>query len=127
MCHSLLTRRSAAFPTCPPPSPHPALPNHAISILVYGAGSTTAQYTLHAAGHTNVLATASLKHHVFLRTLGDGKVALALNAITMEGTLARIAEVLSVQGTLTLLLPIKAERRRCTGRSSRSVIHSQPP
>ncbi|KAJ7327671.1 hypothetical protein DFH08DRAFT_816502 [Mycena albidolilacea] len=106
---------STAFPA---PS---SAPNHTISILVYGAGSTTGQYTLHAAGHTNVLATASLKHHAFLRTLGatltadvaravggDGKVALALNAITMEGTLVRIAEVLSAQGTLTLLLPIKA-------------------
>ncbi|KAJ7869766.1 hypothetical protein B0H14DRAFT_3440509 [Mycena olivaceomarginata] len=106
---------STAFPA--PSSP----PNHAISILVYGAGSTTGQYTLHAAGHTNVLATASLKHHAFLCTLsatltadvaravgGDGKVALTLKAITVEGTLVRIAEVLSVQGTLTLLLPIKA-------------------
>jgi NADPH:quinone reductase-like Zn-dependent oxidoreductase len=107
---------------------------------VYGTGSTPSQYALqlpHAAGYTNVLATASPKHHAFLRTLGathvfdyasatltadvaravggDGKVALALDAITAEGTLARIAEVLSAQGTLALLLPIKTGNNVAVG------------
>ncbi|KAJ6456111.1 chaperonin 10-like protein [Mycena sanguinolenta] len=114
------------FPASTPPS------DHATPILVYGAGSTTGQYALqllHAAGYTNVVATASAKHHTFLRTLGathvfdytsptltsdvaravggDGKVARALDAITAEGTIARVAEVLSPQSTVALLLPIK--------------------
>ncbi|KAJ7855749.1 hypothetical protein B0H14DRAFT_2353121, partial [Mycena olivaceomarginata] len=120
---------STAFPAPSPP------PNHTIPILVYGAGSTTGQHLeyalqlLHAASHTNILTTASHKHHAFLCTLGathvfnyasptltadiacavggDGKVVHAVNAITVEGTLARIAEVLKAQGTLTLLLLIK--------------------
>ncbi|KAJ7800559.1 chaperonin 10-like protein [Mycena olivaceomarginata] len=113
--YTLFDQLSLPVPTAfPAPTPPP---NHAIPILVYGAGSTTGQYALqllHAAGYTNVLATASPKHHAFLRTLGathvfdyasatltadvaravggDGKVALALDAITAEGTLARIAE-----------------------------------
>jgi hypothetical protein len=110
-----------SFPHLSTAFPAPSLPpNHTISILVYSAGSTS-QYTLHATGHTNVLATASLKHHAFLRTLsatltadvactvgGDSKVVLALKAIMVEGTLASIAEVLSMQSTLMLLLSIKA-------------------
>ncbi|KAF8216896.1 chaperonin 10-like protein [Mycena galopus ATCC 62051] len=116
-----------AFPGPAPP------PNHALPILVYGAGSTTGQYALQllrAAGYTRVLATASPKHHAALLALGathvfdyasptlsaeiaralggDGKVALALDAITAEGTLARIAPVLRPEGTIALLLPIKA-------------------
>ncbi|KAJ7181030.1 chaperonin 10-like protein [Mycena filopes] len=114
------------------PAPSPPS-NHDTPILIYGAGSTTGQYALqllHAAGYTNVAATASLKHHAFLRTLGavhvfdyasptladdvaraiggDGKFALALDAITAEGTLARIAPVLRPDGRVALLLPIKA-------------------
>ncbi|KAJ7788714.1 hypothetical protein B0H14DRAFT_3576103 [Mycena olivaceomarginata] len=110
-----------------PPSPRPPRP------------PTTPSHPRlpHAAGYTNVLATASPKHHAFLRTLsathvfdyasatltadvaravsGDGKVALALDAITTEGTLARIAEVLSAQGTLALLLPIKTGNNVAVG------------
>ncbi|KAJ7464596.1 chaperonin 10-like protein [Mycena latifolia] len=110
----------ASFPALTPPS-DPATP-----ILIYGAGSTTGQYALqllHAAGYTNVVATASPKHHTFLRGLGatrvvdyasptlaadiGEKVVLALDAISAEGTLAKVAEVLSPQGTVALLLPIK--------------------
>ncbi|KAJ7108868.1 chaperonin 10-like protein [Mycena crocata] len=115
--------------TFPVPTPPP---DHATPILVYGAGSTAGQYALqllHAAGYTNVVATASPKHHTFLRTLGakavfdynspslavdiasavggDGKVALAFDSITADGTMARIARVLSPRGAIALLLPIK--------------------
>ncbi|KAF7370297.1 PKS-ER domain-containing protein [Mycena sanguinolenta] len=115
------------FPVSTPPS------NHATPVLVYGAGSTSGQYALqvlHAAGYTNVVATASPKHHAFLRTLGathvfdyasptlsadiaravggDGKIPLALDAISAEGTIARIAKILSPQGTAAFLLPIKS-------------------
>ncbi|KAJ7464601.1 chaperonin 10-like protein [Mycena latifolia] len=112
-----------SFPAATPP------PDHATPILIYGAGSTTGQYALqllHAAGYTNIVATASPKHHAFLRALGatrvvdyasptlaaditagGEKIALALDAITADGTLARVAEVLSPRGTVALLLPIK--------------------
>ncbi|KAJ7698970.1 chaperonin 10-like protein [Mycena rosella] len=113
----------AAFPASTPP------PDHALPILIYGAGSTAGQYAiqlLHAAGYTNIVATASPKHHAFLRALGATRVvdyasptlaaditaggeqmALAVDAITAEGTLAKIAQVLKPQGAVSLLLPIK--------------------
>ncbi|KAJ7763558.1 chaperonin 10-like protein [Mycena maculata] len=116
-------------PSFPAPTPPP---NHATPILVYGAGSTAGQFALQllrAAGYTNVVATASPKHHAFLKSLGatgvfdynsptlatdiaravggDGKVALAFDSITAHGTLARIAQVLSPRGAVALLLPIK--------------------
>ncbi|KAJ7698979.1 chaperonin 10-like protein [Mycena rosella] len=113
----------AAFPASTPP------PDHALPILIYGAGSTSGQYAiqlLHAAGYTNIVATASPKHHAFLRGLGATRVvdyasptlaadittggeqmALALDTISAEGTLAKIAQVLKPQGAVALLLPIK--------------------
>ncbi|KAJ7699623.1 chaperonin 10-like protein [Mycena rosella] len=106
----------ARFPAPTPP------PDHALPILIYGAGSTTGKYAiqlLHAAGYTNI-------HHAFLRALGatrvvdyasatfaadvtagGAKIALALDAISAEGTLARVAGVLSPQATVALVLPIK--------------------
>ncbi|KAJ7705190.1 chaperonin 10-like protein [Mycena metata] len=116
----------SSFPTPSPPA------DHDTPILVYGASSTTGQYSLQllrAAGYTNVAATASPKHHAFLRTLGaahvfdyasptlpedvartiggDGKFALVLDTITAEGTLARVAQVVRPSGSVALLLPIK--------------------
>ncbi|KAJ7463414.1 chaperonin 10-like protein [Mycena galericulata] len=115
-----------SFPATIPP------PDHDLPILIYGAGSTTAQYAiqlLHAAGYTNVIATASPKHHPFLRALGatsvldynsatlradaaaaagrDGKIALALDAISATGTIARVAPLMRAESTLALLMPIK--------------------
>ncbi|KAJ6456110.1 chaperonin 10-like protein [Mycena sanguinolenta] len=129
--YTLFDHLSLPVPTAFPASTPP--PNRATPILVYGAGSTSGQYALqllHAAGYTNVIATASTRHHAFLRTLGathvfdynsptlaadiaravggDGKVPLALDAIGAEGTIARIAKVLSPQGTAAFLLPIKS-------------------
>ncbi|KAF7370271.1 PKS-ER domain-containing protein [Mycena sanguinolenta] len=114
-------------------SPHP-IPHRTRTppILIYGAGSTTGQYTLqllHAAGYTNIVATASPRHHAFLRSLGatrvldyasptlasdiaqavggDGKIALAVDAISADGTIAKIAQVLRPGGAVAFLLPIK--------------------
>ncbi|KAJ6456088.1 chaperonin 10-like protein [Mycena sanguinolenta] len=116
----------SSFPATSRP-PHPNTP-----ILIYGAGSTTGQYTLqllHAAGYTNIVATASQKHHAFLRSLGathvvdyasptlasdiahavgsDGKIALAVDAISADGTISKIAQVLRPGGAVAFLLPIK--------------------
>ncbi|KAK0466201.1 chaperonin 10-like protein [Desarmillaria tabescens] len=77
---------------------------------------------LHTAGYKNVIVTASSKHHAYLTSLGatatidyhspslaediakaaggDGKVMLAVDCITAEGTIAEVAEV-------ALLLPVK--------------------
>ncbi|PBL00236.1 hypothetical protein ARMGADRAFT_1024265 [Armillaria gallica] len=38
---------------------------------------------------------------------GDGEVALAVDCITAEGTIAKVAKVISQMGTVALLLPIK--------------------
>ncbi|KAJ7463390.1 chaperonin 10-like protein [Mycena galericulata] len=145
--YTLFDQLSLPVPTSFPPTAQP--PNHAVPILVYGAGSTAGQYAiqlLHAAGYTNVVATASTKHHAFLRTLGaksifdynsptlaadigsavggDGKIALAFDPITATGTLAKIAQVISPQGTVALLLPIKEGNNVAVGEAP---MHVQMP
>jgi len=107
-----------------------APPNADIPILVYGSGSTSGQYTvqlLKLAGYTRIIATASPKHHAGLRSLGaahvidynsptliddiakaaGGKVKLALDCISAEGTTAIVSKVIDPEGTVCLLLPIK--------------------
>ncbi|KAJ7289127.1 chaperonin 10-like protein [Mycena rebaudengoi] len=128
--YTLFDQLSLPVPESFPPSVPPANPS--TPILIYGAGATSGQYTiqlLHAAGYTNVLATASPKHHALLRSLGatgvfdynspslaedivaaiggDGKVALAVDPIATERTIAKIAPLISAKGTVALLLPIK--------------------
>jgi NADPH:quinone reductase-like Zn-dependent oxidoreductase len=99
-------------------------------ILVYGAGATSGQYAiqlLKLAGYKNILATASSKHHGHLRALGathtfdysssnltqeveaaaGGKVPLILDCVTAEETLAKTSKIISSDGTVALLLPIK--------------------
>ncbi|KAF8913202.1 biotin/lipoyl attachment:Carbamoyl-phosphate synthase subunit L [Gymnopilus junonius] len=101
-------------------------------ILVYGAGSTAGLYAvqlLRLAGYKKIIATASKKHHEYLRSLGatdtfdyrspsvvedianaiggDGKVLLALDCITADATLTLVAKVISSRGKVALLLPIK--------------------
>jgi NADPH:quinone reductase-like Zn-dependent oxidoreductase len=101
-------------------------------ILIYGAGSTAGQYAiqiLRLAGYKQIIATASSKHHDYLKALGAThtfdynsatlteeiesvlggyrKVPLVLDCITAAGTLAAIAKVISPEGTIALLLPIK--------------------
>ncbi|KAG5644143.1 hypothetical protein DXG03_009037 [Asterophora parasitica] len=116
----------ASFPPTTPPK------EASIPILVYGAGSTTGQYTiqlLHAAGYKKILATASSKHHDYLRSLGatdtfdysspnltneiaksiggDGKVQLAIDSIATDQTLDNLAKVISPTGKAAFLLPFK--------------------
>jgi len=104
-------------------------------ILIYGASSTAGLYAvqlLSAAGYRNIIATASAKHHEYLRSLGtthtfdykspdlvkhiaaavggDGKVTLAVDCISAEETLATIGKLINAQGTLAILLPIKEGR-----------------
>jgi NADPH:quinone reductase-like Zn-dependent oxidoreductase len=116
-----------SFPASSPP------PLASLPILIYGAGSTAGQYAiqlLHSAGYKNIIATASAKNHDYLRSLGatstfdyrspdlvkdiatavggDGKVTLALDCITaVEDSMATIAKVISPQGSLAILLPVK--------------------
>jgi NADPH:quinone reductase-like Zn-dependent oxidoreductase len=107
-----------------------APPNADIPILVYGSGTTSGQYSiqlLKLAGYTRVITTASPKHHASLKSFGathvfdynsptlideiqnaaGGKVQLALDCVSAEDTLSIVSKVISPQGTLALLLPIK--------------------
>ncbi|KAK0214253.1 chaperonin 10-like protein [Armillaria nabsnona] len=72
-------------------------------ILIYGAGSTTGQYAiqlLHAAGYRNIIVTAS-PETPRISAGGDGKVTLAVDCITAEGTIAKVAKLISQTGTGT--------------------------
>ncbi|KDR85541.1 hypothetical protein GALMADRAFT_132225 [Galerina marginata CBS 339.88] len=119
----------------PIPSSFPATevpPLSSTPILIYGAGSTCGIYALqllHVAGYKKVIATASKKHHEYLRSLGathtfdyksstlvdevsnavggDGKIMLAVDCITAESTLEIIARMVSPLSKVALLLPIK--------------------
>lgn len=101
-------------------------------ILIYGAGSTAGQYMirlLHLAGYTRIFATASSRHHSFLRGLGatdlfdynsptvvdeinkaaggPEKISLAVDCISAATTMNILAKVLSPTGNVALLLPVK--------------------
>jgi NADPH:quinone reductase-like Zn-dependent oxidoreductase len=121
--------------------PAPASPPLATTpILVYGAGSTAGIYAvqlLQLAGYRKIIATASAKHHDYLRSLGatdvfdyriptlvqditaaiggDGKVLLAIDAVTSEATLQQLGKVMSPLGKLAILLPIKEGASVTTG------------
>lgn len=115
----------------PQPFPATAAPPHAEApILIYGAGSTAGQYAiqvLRLAGYVNVIATASSRHHEYLRSLGakdtvdyrapdmadqiiriaGGKVQLVMDCIAAEGTMKKVAQVVCPKAEVALLLPIK--------------------
>ncbi|KAH9486431.1 Trans-enoyl reductase himH [Psilocybe cubensis] len=101
-------------------------------ILIYGAGSTAGIYAiqlLNLAGYKQIIATASKKHHEYLRSLGathtfdynspalvedvgkvvggDGKVTLILDCITAESTVELLSKIASPHGKVALLLPVK--------------------
>ncbi|KAF8216947.1 hypothetical protein K438DRAFT_1748085 [Mycena galopus ATCC 62051] len=136
----------SSFPATSPP------PNHDTAVLIYGAGSTTGQYTiqlLHAAGYTNIVATASAKHHQFLRSLGathvldyasptlaadiarivggDGKVALAVDSISADSTIAQISQVLRPGGAIGILMPIKIGNSVIAGDVRHAIPDDQNP
>ncbi|KIK70456.1 hypothetical protein GYMLUDRAFT_209617 [Collybiopsis luxurians FD-317 M1] len=115
------------------PSPEaPPLAN--APILVYGAGSTTGHYAiqlLYSAGYKNIIVTASTKHHEYLRSLGathtfdynsdtvipdiqsvvaasEGrKLNFVLDCITAQTTIATVSKLVSTEGTVAILLPLK--------------------
>lgn len=102
-------------------------------ILIYGAGSTAAQYCiqlLHLAGYKRVFATASQKHHAYLKSLGatdvfdynsptivedvaeavggDGKIDTVVDCITAESTISIISKLINpITGKVAILLPFK--------------------
>ncbi|KAG6860842.1 hypothetical protein C0995_006980 [Termitomyces sp. Mi166 len=119
----------------PIPSSFPAKeapPLASTPFLVYGAGSTSGQYTvqlLRAAGYTKILATASPKHHDYLKSIGatdtfdynnpnlvgnvaktvggDGKVPIVIDCIAAEPSMKALAEIVSPSGKAAILMPIK--------------------
>lgn len=122
----------SAFPATAPPL------KAASPILVYGAGSTAAQYIvqlLKLAGYTNILTTASKKHHAYLSELGatknfdyasptlaedirkfaGGSIPIAIDVISTFGTLGAISKVIDPKGKLAVLLPVKEGQRLTDG------------
>lgn len=101
-------------------------------ILVYGGGSTAGIYIIQLlalAGYKHIVTTASKRNHEYLRSLGashtvdynnpslvqevtssvggDGKVLYAIDCIAAESTLEIVGKVVSPQGKVAILLPIK--------------------
>ncbi|EGO05367.1 hypothetical protein SERLA73DRAFT_174491 [Serpula lacrymans var. lacrymans S7.3] len=130
--------------------PSDLAPPHADTpILVYGAGATSGQYAiqlLKLAGYKNIVATASARHHDNLRSLGathvfdysdpnlaagilsavGGSIQLAVDCVTAEGTLAIISQVLSPNGTIAILLPVK-EGNAVRGAHDAQMYMEMPP
>ncbi|KAG1886147.1 chaperonin 10-like protein [Suillus subluteus] len=125
-----------ALPTFPisAPPPHAETP-----ILVYGAGATSGQYAIQLlalAGYKRVIATASPRHHPYLKSLGathvidysaddmPEKILLAagknlpfvLDCITTESTLKSISSVVSSDGVVAMLLPVTAGSKYTAGK-----------
>lgn len=115
-----------SFPAKEPP------PLASTPFLVYGAGSTSGQYMiqlLRAAGYTKVLATASPRHHDYLKSIGatdvfdykgpnlvadvakavggDGKVPIVVDCIAADSSLKALAGIVSPTGKAAILMPIK--------------------
>ncbi|KIJ54027.1 hypothetical protein M422DRAFT_25016 [Sphaerobolus stellatus SS14] len=115
----------ASLPSTNPP------PEKETSFLIYGAGSTAGQFMiqiLHLAGYKSIFATASPRHHEYLRSLGasdlfdyadhelsskilsanKGKpIKYVVDCISAESTLKQIAPVVAERSLVGLLLPIK--------------------
>ncbi|KAG1813975.1 chaperonin 10-like protein [Suillus subaureus] len=110
-------------------------------ILIYGAGATSGQYAvqlLALAGYKQVIATASPRHHSYLKSLGAAhvvdysdddmaeKILLAagknvqfvLDCISAEGTLKSISSVVSSDGVVAMLLPVTEGSRRVAGKDT---------
>lgn len=90
---------------------------------------------LKLAGYTNILATASKKHHAYLSELGatksfdyasptladdirsfvGGSVPIAIDVVSTFGTLDAISKVIDPKGKLAVLLPVKEGQRLLDG------------
>jgi NADPH:quinone reductase-like Zn-dependent oxidoreductase len=105
--------------------------NPAEPILVYGSGSSVGQYAiqvLKATGFTQIITTASSKHHASLRELGathtfdynspslaedilkvtnGAKIKFAFDCVTTESSMKAIAGVVDKGSKVGFLLPIK--------------------
>ncbi|KAF9447809.1 GroES-like protein [Macrolepiota fuliginosa MF-IS2] len=128
--YTVFNQLSLPVPESFPASVNPPLAN--TPILIYGAGSTSGQYMirlLHLARYTKIFATASSKHHDYLRSLGatdlfdynsptlvddinkaaggPGKLSLAVDCISAASTMGILAKILSPTGSVGLLLPVK--------------------
>jgi NADPH:quinone reductase-like Zn-dependent oxidoreductase len=128
--YTLFNQLSLPMPLSLPASEDPPLAG--TPILIYGAGSTAGQYmirVLHLARYTNIIATASAKHHEYLRGLGathisdyrsstltedinsivggSNRLTKAVDCISAMNTMSNIANVLDPTGSVALLLPVK--------------------
>ena len=128
---TLFSQINLPIPSTFPATEAPALANE--PILIYGAGSTVGIYAIQLlalAGYKKILATASPRHHEYLRSLGatdifdysdpdlavkiglavggNGKVSIVVDAVTSEETLTNVSKVITSEATVALLLPIKA-------------------
>jgi NADPH:quinone reductase-like Zn-dependent oxidoreductase len=100
---------------------------------------------LKLAGYTRIVTAASPKHHDSLRSFGaahvvdynsptfvndiisaaGGKVPLVLDCVSAEGTLVTISKVLSLEGTIAVLLPVK-EGNAVSGAPGSDLLTSIP-
>lgn len=125
----------------PTPSEWPAKsnPDAGHPILIYGAGSSSGQYTIQVlkfAGYTNVIAAASKHHEDYLKSLGaahvidyrstsfieDIKKAAGargiehvMDCISLPNTFALIKEIIAPGGKLAHLVPFKADSGSLVG------------
>ncbi|HEV7735758.1 MAG TPA: zinc-binding dehydrogenase, partial [Chlamydiales bacterium] len=120
---------SLPIPSSLPAAVPPAESDEAF--LIYGAGATVGHYLiqlLHLAGYHQIIATASPKHHAYLRSLGakhvfdysdkdlsskvlyvnNGKpIKYAVDCITAETTLKQVAGVVGQGSVVSMMLPLK--------------------
>ncbi|KAF5352562.1 hypothetical protein D9756_006066 [Leucocoprinus leucothites] len=128
--YTIFNQLSLTMPSSFPATQDP--PQSDTPILIHGAGSTSGQYMirlLHLARYKKILATASSKHHDYLRSLGatdlfdyrsptlvedinkaaggPEKVTLAVDCISAESTMGILVKVVGPKGSVALLLPVK--------------------
>ncbi|KAG2035631.1 chaperonin 10-like protein [Suillus americanus] len=115
-----------AFPISVPP-PHAETP-----ILVYGAGATSGQYAvqlLALAGYKQVIATASPRHHSYLKSVGAAhvidysaddmseKILLAAGK-NRRGHAQSVSSVVSSDGVAAMLLPVTEGSKHAAGKDA---------
>ena len=119
-------------------------------ILVYGAGATSGQYVvqlLALAGYKRVVATASPRHHSYLKSLGaahvvdykavdmaqkilhaaGGIIRFAVDCISTESTLKSISSVVSPEGAVAMLLPVTEGRSHVAAKGANVQMWMELP